>query len=100
MSHSSVLAAVYAHNPLTRPNGFFTYWRDTDGMLYHDEYFENQLEEIYSGKTGYIYECEGKFMTMEKMPWVYLSEQPVSVRTCTKFPIFTSNCSSMNKTAC
>lgn len=82
LTHSKVLAAIYAHNPLTRPNGFFSYWWGKDGMLYYDEYFENQLETIYSGKTGYVYECEGDCRQMEKMPWVYLSEDSVSVSNC------------------
>lgn len=82
MTHSEVLAAIYSHNPLTRPNGFFSYWWNKNGKLCYDEYFENQLEEIYAGKKGYVYECEGSFERSEKMPWVYLSEKEVSVRRC------------------
>ena len=83
---SKVLATIYAHNPLTRPNGFFSYWWSKDGRLYYDEYFENQLEKIYAGQTGYVYECEGKYPQMEKMPWVYLSEEKVPVVNCVEIP--------------
>ena len=86
LTHSKVLATIYAHNPLTRPNGFFTYWWSKDGQLFYDEYFENQLEEIYSGQTGYVYECEGNFPAMDKMPWVYLAEHPVPILARTQIP--------------
>ena len=82
LTHSPVLAAIYAHNPLTRPNGFFSYWWGKDGILRYDEYFENQLEAIYSGQQGYVYECGGEYPQLEKMPWVYLSEAEVPVTNC------------------
>ena len=85
-THSKVLATIYAHNPLTRPNGFFTYWWSKDGKLYYDEYFENQLEVIYAGQKGYVYECEGDCPQLEKMPWVYLSEEEVPVANCIEIP--------------
>lgn len=80
LTQSQVLATVYAHNPLTRPNGFFSYWWRKDGVLCYDEYFENQLEEIYSGQQGFVYVCEGDFPHLEKMPWVYLAEENVPVQ--------------------
>lgn len=86
LTHSPVLATVYAHNPLPRPSGFFSYWWGKDGVLCYDEYFENQLEEIYAGQTGYVYECDGEFPQLEQMPWVYLSEDPVPVARCTRIP--------------
>lgn len=86
LTHSRVLATIYAHNPLTRPNGFFSYWWGKDGTLYYDEYFENQLEVIYSGQKGYVYECEGQYPQMEKMPWVYLSEENVPVANYIEIP--------------
>ena len=86
MTHSKVLATIYSHNPLTRPNGFFPYWWGKDGKLYYDEYFRGQLEEIYSGQKGYVYECEGEYSRMEQMPWVYVAEQQVPVVNCTVVP--------------
>ena len=82
LTHSPILAALYAHNPLTRPNGFFSYWWGKDGILRYDEYFENQLEAIYSGQCGFVYECTGEYPQLEKMPWVYLSEAEVPVIDC------------------
>ena len=86
LTHSEVLATIYAHNPLTRPNGFFSYWWSKDGQLHYDEYFENQLMEIYSGQKGYLYECEGEYVQLEKMPWVYVAEQNVPVSSCVEIP--------------
>lgn len=86
LTHSPVLAAIYAHNPLTRPNGFFSYWWRKDGVLCYDEYFENQLETIYAGQRGYVYECRGNYPQLEQMPWVYLSEEEVPVIACTEIP--------------
>lgn len=86
LTHSPVLAAIYAHNPLTRPNGFFSYWWGKDGILRYDEYFENQLETIYAGQKGYVYQCEGVYPKLEKMPWVYLSETEVAVTDCLEVP--------------
>lgn len=37
------LAAIYAHNPLTPPNYFFSYYV-RDGVLHYDEYFPGQLD--------------------------------------------------------
>lgn len=86
LTHSIVLATIYAHNPLTRPNGFFPYWWNRDGILCYDEYFPNQLEEIYAGQAGSVYECEGDFPQLEQMKWVYLSEKDVPVLRCREIP--------------
>lgn len=80
LTDNEALSVIYSYNPMTRPNGWFTYcWRE--GRLHYDEYFPNALEEIYRGHPGYVYTCEGDFPNMEKMPWVYLSEEAVSVLT-------------------
>lgn len=86
LTHSEVLATLYAANPMTRPNGWFSYWWDKDGQLYYDEYFDGQLEEIYRGKAGYIYLCQGEYPALPKMPWVHLSEADVPVTRCQLIP--------------
>lgn len=43
------LAAIYAHNPLTPPNYFFSYYV-RDGVLHYDEYFPGQLDCEREGK--------------------------------------------------
>lgn len=86
LTHSQVLAAIYAHNPMARPNGWFTYYWGKDGQLHYEEYFDNQTEEIYAGQAGFVYACEGEFETLEKMPWVFLSENKVPVHSCILIP--------------
>lgn len=74
------LAVIYAHNALTPPNGWFSYYFK-DGALHYDEYFPGQLEEFYQGFGGYVYACETEGLErLDKMPWVYLSREPVPVR--------------------
>lgn len=86
LTDSEVLAAIYAANPMKRPNGWFPYWWSKDGQLYYDEYYENQMEEIYRGKAGYVYTCEADLPAMDKMPWVFLSEGEVPVLQCRAIP--------------
>lgn len=86
LTNSQVLATLYAANPMKRPNGWFPYWWDRGEQLVYDEYYEHQLEEIYRGKTGYVYTCQGEYPTLPKMPWVYLSETDVPVIHCQVIP--------------
>lgn len=80
LTDNKVLATLYAHNPIERPGGFFTYRFDKEGRLHYDEYFDNQLEVMYSGIGGYVYTIdilEDSLYRLEKMPWVYTSEYGV-----------------------
>ena len=78
LTDNYVLAILYAHNPLKRPGGFFTY-KFKNGKLWYDEYFENQTKVMYKGKKGFIYhfEDDNTLQRIEKMPWVYISEQNI-----------------------
>lgn len=78
LTHSQELAAIYAHNPIPG-GGWFTYRWDSEGRLHYDEYFPDALRTIYQGQSGWVYTCEGDFPTLEKMPWVYLSQTPIQV---------------------
>lgn len=67
------LAVLYAaKNPIN------TYWFK-DGILHYDEYFEDQFEVLHNGKSGEIYVCDAEFKQLERMPWVFLSENAVEV---------------------
>lgn len=79
LTDNETLALLYAHNPMTPPNGFFTYRFSSDGRLHYDEYFDHALETLYTGRRGTVYICECQAKALEKMPWVYISETPVSV---------------------
>ena len=80
LTDNKVLATLYAHNPIERPGGFFTYRFDKEGRLHYDEYFDNQLEVMYGRIGGYIYTIdrnEEELSKLEKMSWVYISEGEV-----------------------
>lgn len=79
LTKNPTLALLYSHNPMTRPNGFFTYCWDSNWNLRYDEYFPDALKELYRGKQGYVYQCEGEFKALEHSPWIYVSETPVAV---------------------
>lgn len=82
------LAAIYAHNPLTPPNYFFSYYV-RDGALHYDEYFPNQLEEFYAGREGFVYTADLDTQALDRldsMPWVYMSENPVVPTDCRHIP--------------
>lgn len=82
LCNSRALAIIYSHNSIPRPGGFFTYRFTTSGALHYDEYFENQLEVMYKGKSGYVYTIDDEnldLQQLEKMPWVYLSEHHIKV---------------------
>ena len=73
-----ILSILYSYNPLTRPNGFYTYFFNKDNQLVYEEYFHDQLKEIYKGKTGYIYEIkDNNFTKLENIPWIYIAEKEI-----------------------
>ncbi len=89
-STNAVLALLYAYNPIARPGGFFPYWFDKDGQLHYDEYFPDQLRQIYAGHHGWVYQVEAEnLLQLDKMPWVYLSETPLQISKQRMFPTCT-----------
>ena len=88
LTHSADLAVIYAHNPLTRPLGWFPYYWDKEGNLHYEEYYPDAMAEIYKEQSGYVYTCEGDFSfpQLDKMPWIYLSNDPVAVSECRFIP--------------
>lgn len=80
LSNSATLALLYAHNPIKRPGGFFTYWFDKERTLHYDEYFPDQTRLLYAGQAGWVYTVDTEDLPqLDTMPWVYLSEAPVAV---------------------
>lgn len=87
LTDDPALAVLYAHNPLTPPDGFFPYFYNKENRLCYDEYFPNALS-LYQGFGGYVYtvETEIPLTRLEQMPWVYLSEIEVPVSKCRHIP--------------
>lgn len=80
LTDDPALAVLYAHNPLTPPDGYFPYFYNKNGILCYDEYFPDALS-LYKGFGGYVYTAEvpDTLPRLERMPWVYLSQAPVPV---------------------
>lgn len=83
LTDDPALAVLYAHNPLTPPDGYFPYFYNKEGKLCYDEYFPDALS-LYQGYGGYVYTVENDtpLPRLERMPWVYLSESAVPVSEC------------------
>lgn len=80
LTDSATLALLYARNPIARPGGFFPYWFDQGGQLHYDEYFPEQTRIIYESREGWVYRAEDSSLPHpDRMPWVYLSTDPVPV---------------------
>ena len=88
LTHNAAMATLYTHNPLPRPLGWFPYDWDKEGNLHYKEYYPDAMADIYKGHSGYVYTCEGDFDLPhpDKMPWVYLSTEPVAVSNCRFIP--------------
>ena len=86
LTHSRALAVLYAHHPMTRPNGWFTYRWDREGRLHYDEYFPDQLAALYAGQAGYVYTVEAEPPAMERMPWIFRSTEAVRTVSCQEIP--------------
>lgn len=87
LTDNPTLALLYAHNPIKRPGGFFPYYFSKDGRLHYDEYFADQLRVMYRGHSGYVYTTEPESLpTLDRMPWVHLSDAPVPVAACCFIP--------------
>lgn len=87
LSNNATLALFYAYNPIARPGGFFPYWFDREGVLHYDEYFPDQLRLLYEGHSGWVYQVEADSLPqLDKMPWVYLSEEPVQITHAVHVP--------------
>ena len=81
------LALFYAHNPIERPGGFFPYWFDKAGQLHYDEYFPDQLRQMYLGHDGYVYCAEADNLPrLDKMPWVHLADADLPVKSAWHIP--------------
>lgn len=57
-SSNPVVAMLYSVKPVPKPFSFYPYGFDREGVVVYSEYFKNAFERIYSGKVGYLYECE------------------------------------------
>lgn len=82
-----VVAAFYMIHVVERPYNWFTYGFNKEGVPTYTEYYPNAMADVYSGKTGYLYECD-KVNDIENptnINCAYVCKNPVPVDKCTEF---------------
>lgn len=57
----------------------YTYGYTKEGQIYLDEYFPNELEILYRGKSASLYVCDPKSTESTKIPNEAVSEEAVPV---------------------
>lgn len=82
-----VVAAFYMVNIVERPYYWFTYVFSQSGIPIYTEYYPNAMADVYSGKTGYLYECSNvcNIQNPTNINCAYVCEEPVSIDKCTEF---------------
>lgn len=82
-----VVAAFYMVHIVERPYNWFTYGFSKSGIPVYTEYYPNALADVYSGKSGYLYECSkiDDIQNPTNINCVYTSENPVLIDKCTVF---------------
>lgn len=87
-STEPLVALLYAVKPVPKPFSFYPYGFDKNGCVVYSEYFENAFNELYHGKTGYLYQCED--IKSAENPTVincaYVCTRPVKVDRLTVIP--------------
>ena len=82
-----VVALLYAVKPVPKPFSFYPYGFDENGVVY-SEYFENAFVDLYKGRTGYLYECDGLKNTDHptQINCAYTCHENVKVDRVTEIP--------------
>lgn len=80
-STNLVVAAFYTVHIVKRPNNWFPYGFDKNGLPCYTEYYENAMEDVYKSKSGYIYQCIeiNNIENPTNINCAYVCEQPVPV---------------------
>jgi hypothetical protein len=82
-----ISAALYAARVIERPYYWVPYGYDAQGKITYTEVWKNAFSEAFSGKTGYLYCCEGDDKKLLRFPThqsLRLSAEPVAVAHCEK----------------
>lgn len=82
LTANAVVAALYAVKPVEQPHSFYPYGFQGKVPVY-TEYYPHALEDLYGGKTGYVYHCycdaEISLETDTANPCAMVSRKPVEV---------------------
>ncbi|MEZ4627126.1 MAG: hypothetical protein R2912_03165 [Eubacteriales bacterium] len=86
-STSDISAAFYAARVIDRPYYWVPYGYSAQGKITYTEVWRNALQEVFGGKTGYVYCCEAEDKNLLRFPThrsLRLSTDPVPVSHCEK----------------
>ena len=86
-STSDISAAFYAARVIDRPYYWVPYGYSVQGKITYTEVWRNAFQEVFGGKTGYVYCCEADDKNLLKFPThrsLRLSAEPVAVSHCEK----------------
>jgi hypothetical protein len=82
-----VVAAFYMVHIVERPYNWFTYGFTQSGVPIYTEYYPNAMADVYSGKTGYLYECSkvNNIQNPTNINCAYVCENTVLIDKYTEF---------------
>ncbi|HEY5523922.1 MAG TPA: hypothetical protein VIK26_01150 [Clostridium sp.] len=82
-----VVAVFYMIHIVERPYNWFTYGFSESGIPTYTEYYPNAMADVYSGKTGYLYECSkvDNIQNPTNINCAYVCETPMLIDKCTVF---------------
>lgn len=82
-----VVASFYMVHIVERPYNWFTYGFSQSGIPIYIEYYPNAMADVYSGKTGYLYECSRveAIQNPTNINCAYTCEKNVPIDKCTEF---------------
>lgn len=64
----------------------YTYGYTKSGQIYYEEYFPDALQQLYAGKSAYLYECAPQTTEVTKIPNEVVSSLPVEILRETYIP--------------
>ena len=82
---NDVSAAFYASRAVKHPYYWVPYGYDAQGRITYTEVWKNAFSEVFAGKAGYLYCCEGDDQKLLRFPThksLRLSQDPVAVSRC------------------
>ena len=86
-STNSVVAAFYMVHVVERPFNWFPYGFNEKGVPVYTEYYPKAIEDVYSGKQGFLYECYNvsNINNPTNINCAYTCKDPVTVDNCIVF---------------
>jgi hypothetical protein len=81
-----VVATFYMVHIVERPYNWFPYGFTQSGIPIYTEYYSNAMADVYSGKAGYLYECNkvDNIQNPTTISCAYVCETSVLIDKCTE----------------